>query len=307
MAKTRLTLSDLGEDALLEKILAGMPAAGLKVGPGDDCAVADPVPPGYLPVLKTDCVVEGRHFLPETPPALVGRKALARAASDFAAMGATPTHALITVLSPKNAPATYWVAAYRGIAKAARGWGISIAGGELSEAPMRAISVSLTGTVKAGKAVLRSGGKPGDFLYVTGHLGGSIRGHHLKFHPRLAEGAFLAQTGFASAMMDLSDGPGSDLPRLALASGCGFRVDRTALPARRGCTADQAWSDGEDYELLFACPPSRSAALEDRWAREFPGLPLTRIGELVKEKNLPREMGGYDHFRVASRPLKRQA
>jgi len=299
MARDRLTLSRLGEDAFLGRLLAGAHGGnGLVTGPGDDCAVARWAR-GSDCVMKTDCVVEGRHYTAETPPALVGRKALARAVSDFAAMGARPLHALVTIFSPPECPAAYWRDLYRGLFRAAKGWGISIAGGELSAAPVRAVSVALVGGVPPGGAILRSGGNPGDFLYVTGRLGGSSCGHHLRFEPRLAEGEWLARNRFARAMIDLSDGLAADLPRLARASGCDFRADRTRLPRRRGATAGAAWSEGEDYELLVACRARDAVRMERAWSRAFPRTPLTRIGELVAGTAGPG--GGFDHFRVDSR------
>jgi thiamine-monophosphate kinase len=110
------------------------------------------------------------------------------------------------------------------------------------------ISISLTGFVERGRWVGRAGGKAGDELFVTGRLGGSLRGHHLKFIPRIAESRWLAENFRIHAMMDLSDGLGADLPRLARASGVGFEVDEAALPLNRGCTIRQAISDGEDCE-----------------------------------------------------------
>lgn len=140
----------------------------------------------------------------------------------------------------------------------ARQFGISIAGGESSGLPEDGliISVALTGEVAEGKAVLRSTARAGDLLAVTGVLGGSFpTGHHLSFIPRVREGGVLAASGLATAMMDLSDGLGTDLPRLAAASGLGFRIPAELLPVRPGFTAAQAAGDGEDYELLVTFRP----------------------------------------------------
>jgi thiamine-monophosphate kinase len=153
---------------------------------------------------------------------------------------------------------------------------------------------------------LRSGGKPGDFLYVTGQLGGSIRGKHLRFEPRLAEALWLAGHFAINAMIDLSDGLGSDLPRLAKASNTGFEIDRERLPLSKGCSIEQAIADGEDYELLFAVSPAIAPPLEERWNKKFPTLALTQIGRLIepsRQKLNPSESDqfsnpGYDHFRL---------
>ena len=159
------------------------------------------------------------------------------------------------------------------------------------------ISVSLCGSVERGRCILRSGGKPGDALFVTGRLGGSIRGKHLRFEPRLAEGRWLASNFKPRAMMDLSDGLAADLPRLAEASGCGFSIDPDAIPRSRGCTTAEALSDGEDYELLFALPRNRATALGRDWPGAFPKLDLTRIGSLAPRGIAEPDLrGGWKHF-----------
>ena len=289
------------EDLLLGKILKGLPASeDLVLGPGDDCAVVRTH--RGLQLLKTDCIAEGVHFLRAHAPARVGWKALCRPLSDIAAMGGEPAHALITIFSPPDLDAGYWVEFYKGIRRAARKFGVSIAGGEMSRQPDGiAVSVALTGTVPGGRFVSRSGGRPGDLLFVTGRLGGSIAGHHLDFFPRLKEGRWLAATARANAMMDLSDGLGSDLPRLARASGCGFDVDLASLPLREGADITAALTDGEDYELLLAVSPDRAAVLTAKWKASFPRTPLSRIGVLDGTGRAPMGWpGGWDHFSVVS-------
>jgi len=290
------------EDKLLSQWLDGLKGReDLLVGPGDDCAV---VRDGRrIGLLKTDCIVENVHFLRGHDPERVARKALCRPLSDIAAMGGVPDFALITILTPPELNPGYWSDFYRGLRRAAAGFGVTIAGGELSRQPGGiAVSVAMTGSMRGAKPVLRSGGSPGDMLFVTGVLGGSLGGHHLDFVPRLAEGQWLAGRGIASAMMDLSDGLASDLPRLARASRCGFRVGE--VPARSGVSREAALSDGEDYELLFAAPPLLARRLS-QWP--FPKTPLTCIGELAKPGVEPQDWpGGWDHFSVAPRPSARQ-
>ncbi len=291
------------EDLLLGKILKGLPASkDLVLGPGDDCAVVRTN--GGFQLLKTDCIAEGVHFQRAHDPARVGWKALCRPLSDIAAMGGEPGQALITIFSPPDLEEGYWVEFYKGIRKAARKFGVCIAGGEMSRQPNGiAVAVALTGTVPGGRFVARSGGRPGDLLFVTGRLGGSISGHHLDFVPRLNEGRWLAGTARANAMMDLSDGLGGDLPRLAGASGCGFDVDLASLPLRGGADTTGALTDGEDYELLFAISPGRAASLLAKWKEAFPRTPLTRIGSLNAMGRAPKGWpGGWDHFTVVSRP-----
>jgi len=290
------------EDRLLEKILKGLPdSQDLVLGPGDDCAVVRTK--GGLLLLKTDCIVEDIHFLREQDPVRVGWKALCRPLSDIASMGGEPRHALITIFSPPNLDPAYWVDFYKGIRKAARKFHVTIAGGEMSRQPRGiAVSVALTGSL-AGRHVPRSGGSPGDLLFVTGELGGSSAGHHLDFFPRLKEGQWLAATGGASAMMDLSDGLGSDLPRLARASGCGFHVELEAIPLRKGSGIKAALTDGEDYELLVAVSPRKASSLVKKWKAAFPRVPLTCIGSLNSSGAAPPDWpGGWDHFSVVRFP-----
>jgi len=304
-----MNLGSIGEDALVARLLADSPAGvGTVVGPGDDCAAIRQRGSRDLLLLKTDCVVEGVHFLPTQPAAQVGWKALCRALSDIGAMGGTPQSALITIFTPKDRRVAYWTGFYRGLNKAARRFGVGIVGGETSHASQVAIAITLTGLVPATQILTRSGGRPGDRIFVTGRLGGSIRGHHLKFTPRVAEGRWLAQQKLPSAMMDLSDGLGTDLPRLASMSRCGYRVDLAALPKNRGCDTKQAVSDGEDYELLFSVPARRCARLLGAWATAFPQTRLTEIGQLISPDETSSDLAqGYEHFSVARTPEKRRS
>jgi thiamine-monophosphate kinase len=295
------TLAQTGEDALVRRLSKNLPlSAEVIAGAGDDCAVVKPLKRGTLQLLKTDCVIEGVHFAKRDDPRRAGWKAIARAISDIAAMGGAPQHALITLLCPGARRVSEIKALYAGMKKCARKFAVSIVGGETSAAPLLAVIVSLTGSVRAARCVRRDGARPGDVIFVTGRLGGSLRGHHLDFTPRVAEGRWLAQHFKPHAMMDLSDGLAMDLPRMAAAGGVGFVVDEKALPRRRGSTAQEAWGDGEDYELLFATPPRTAARLESCWRRQFPRVPLTRIGRFVPrgEGRAPSfKTRGWEHFR----------
>jgi len=273
--------------------------AGTLVGPGDDCAVWQQraKPQGYVSVAKVDAVVEGVHFHSRDSATQVGHKALARVLSDFGAMGAAPQVAMVTIGFPFQHHSVRWLkACYRGMAKLAARYSVGLVGGELTRSEQIWINVSLFGQAKASDTVLRSGGTPGDGLYVTGKLGGSFPKRHLSFVPRVTEGQWLARRG-VSAMMDLSDGLGKDLPRVAAASGCSFALQAACLPRHRGCSVEQAVNDGEDYELLFAVP----SAKEKRLVRDWPfAVPMTRIGELLPDSLLPVTDGirlaGWDHL-----------
>ena len=295
-----MKLGRLGEDRLLAELLPRLGRPRRVILPaGDDCAVL-PSPGSKLLLLKTDCVVEGVHFTNKTPAKAIGWKAMMRPLSDFAAMSGLPQFALITLMLPRRTNAKWVRDIYGGLGRAAAGFDVAIVGGETSSTtgPI-AISVSVSGLVERNRWVSRGGGKAGDDLFVTGRLGGSIRGKHLLFVPRIKESRWLTEHFSIHAMMDLSDGLGADLPRLAAASKVGFVVERERLPRTQGCGIKQAMADGEDYELLFAVPAGERDELWRRWRLEFPRLPLSRIGHLTRKSatthaDLPR---GYVHFK----------
>ena len=292
-----MKLKEIGEDAVIEAITRELRFDGrVEIGPGDDCAL---VRFGQnLQLLKTDCVVEGIHFLPETPARAVGWKALCRVISDIAAMGGDPLDAVITVAISPDRELVWLTDLYAGLNQAAARYGVNLVGGETSRSPGPVfVSVAITGKVEKERLVTRSGGKIGDRLYVTGRLGGSLQGKHLTFEPRLAESGWLTQNFKLHAMMDLSDGLASDLPRLAKASGAGFEIDFCALPKNEGCSEEQALTDGEDYELLFAVSYDDGPKLESDWRKAFPALPITCIGRLTEQKVEMLSKRGYDHFR----------
>ncbi len=294
------TLADVGENELVARLTRRLALGDdVRQGAGDDCAVIGRSRDKLWQLLKTDVVVENVHFLPGEDPRRVGWKALCRAISDVAAMGGIPGHALVTLAAPPSTPVAKIDALYAGLRKAAARFGVSIVGGETSRSPGPLfLNVALTGRVERTRCTLRSGGRPGDALYVTGRLGGSLAGRHLDFVPRVDEARWLVTHFQPRAMMDLSDGLAADLPRLATASACGYEIQRDRLPLNAGCTADQALADGEDFELLFAIGSRASARLERAWKKRFPRLPLTRIGELraspeTRKAKLPC---GHDHF-----------
>ena len=161
-----------------------------------------------------------------------------------------------------------------------------------------AVSVSTVGFVEKNRCVSRRGGEAGDDLFVTGRLGGALKRKHLEFVPRIAESRWLTRNFRVHAMMDLSDGLGADLPRLAKASKVGFAIEMENLPLSRGVRLENAISDGEDYELLFAISHRERNRLVRCWSAKFPKLPLTRIGRLHAKSELRNTKlpGGYTHF-----------
>ena len=298
------TLRDIGEDALIERLIALVPLdPNPLAGPGDDCAVIDPGPPSTsLQLLKTDALVGHVHFLPDTPARSVGWKSVARVVSDFAAMGGKPERFLVTVALPAETRTDWVEDLYRGIGDCLNAFDAVLAGGETSSVPAGSapvISIAATGSVRREHLVLRSTGNPGQTLLVTGTLGGSFGGKHLDFTPRIKETSWLVLNYKPAAMMDLSDGLAKDLPRLAAASGCGFVIDKSALPVSAGSSIAQALGDGEDFEILLSIDSDRVANLLGAWSTEFPDLPLTVIGHLVEPGTGESLSGGWDHFTKA--------
>ena len=310
------TLRSIGENALLRRLLPRLPQRPeTLVGPGDDCAVVRPPRSPHDWLFTTDPVIERRHFLPSPPPRLVGRKAIARAVSDIAAMGGTPLWILVDLVAPSSTPLARIRLLYDGLIAAAKQWNLAILGGDTAEGDTLELHIAGIGRIPRGSAVLRSGARPGDLLYVTGSLGGAYlpgSRHHLTFQPRLEAGQFLAEKKFASAMMDLSDGLAADLPRLLDASRRGVRLHAASIPLSPAARKTphplhHALCDGEDFELLFTLPPRQRARFESAWKRAFPKLPATLIGTILPNprqrllllpdgSSAPFRPGGYQHF-----------
>jgi thiamine-monophosphate kinase len=299
-------LSEIGEDAIVERLVEKLADRceedrRLIVGPGDDCAVVNLNDSEPYQLLKTDSMVEGVHYRVEDSATKVGWKAVARVVSDFAAMGGLPSYLLITVAMPAHKPIEYLENLYEGMQYCASKYGATICGGETSSVPDKAaavISVAATGWVEKSGCILRSGGQAGDLVMVTGNLGGSITGKHLSFTPRVVEARWLTKHFKINCMMDLSDGLGCDLPRLASASQCGYMVNEHALPCNEGCSVDEALGDGEDYELLFTISPEVIKTLSVAWSKQFPDLRLSLIGELLQtDDNIMSSKQGWQHFK----------
>jgi thiamine-monophosphate kinase len=272
----------LSEDDLVAAIaaVAGGGGAGVTVGIGDDAAVLA----GGI-VASTDILVDGVHFdRRRHSDRDIGHRAAAASLSDMAAMGAEPLCLLAALGLPEE------LADVRELAAGMHEHGVPLAGGDLSRSEQLLVSVTAIG--RAGRPVLRSGGRPGDVLVVTGVLGGQAAGgYRSRVTPRLAEGRALAAV--ATAMLDLSDGIATDVGRLAAASGTGAVVELERLPRAPGATVEQAAAGGEDYELLAAVPPGA----------EVP-VPVTVVGRLTGDGQVllldaegrPRSLRGWDHF-----------
>lgn len=292
---SQLRLKDLGEDEVIRRLTKTWPKKNRRLlyGSGQDCAVLRLTPSKQVQLFKTDSVVEGVHFTFREKPERVGWKALARCVSDVAAMGGVPTYALITLGAPVRTSFQRVLGFYQGIGKCAKAYQIDLVGGETTQASQLFLSIALLGEANEKEVVAREGACPGDVICVTGTLGGSHRGKHLDFKPRLKEARWLVSKIKPSAMMDLSDGLGKDLPRLCRESNVSFEVDETKLPLTRGATVKQAWSEGEDFELLFTVKPKAYEKLAKAWLFSTR---LTTIGRIIKKKTQKKFYGGFDHF-----------
>jgi thiamine-monophosphate kinase len=274
-------------------------------GMGDDCAILRPGPREDM-VFTSDFVLEGRHFDREThTPAEVGHKALARSLSDLAAMGSEPVFCLVSLAVPPELAARWVKAFYGGLLALASEYRITLAGGDLARFEKVLVDVICCGRVPRGKALLRSGARSGDKLYVTGELGASAHGfatrhgkswrRHLRPEPRVEAGIALRRLG-VSACMDISDGLSLDLLRLCRESNVSAELDST-IPVAPGATLEEALHGGEDYELLFTTPPQK------RIPQRVAQLAVTQIGRitsgkpgLVRLHGRPLKPGGFDHF-----------
>lgn len=276
-------------------------------GIGDDTAVLRGTKKDLL--LTTDMLVEGRHFRrSQATPYEIGWKAMAVNLSDIAAMGGKPIAAVVALGAPASTTVKFLNELYRGLHAAAKRFGADIVGGDTNASKQLTLAVTLLGEVEKGKAVLRSGARLGDWIFVTGSLGGSYASKkHLRFIPRLREAQWLFKNCLVNAMMDLSDGLASDLGHICEASGVGAILNEKAIPvSSKAHTVTQALSEGEDFELLFTLSAKEGALL---LRKKIPaGFPkFTHVGWVVKGSRVEwlRKNGrleklslkGFDHYR----------
>jgi len=303
----------VNEFELIDLIVAELGPAAIgpyvRVGPGDDASVIEvPGAPGGMEVISSiDALVGDVHFPARAGAALIGYRAIMVSASDLAAMGAEDGFALVAMNLPDDDPA--WVRELTaGMRRAVEQLGIRLVGGNIARGPL-AFAISVHGFAPHGQALLRSGARPGDGIYVTGELGGAAaalaRGGLADCHDeadldalsrryfmpcaRMPEG--IALRGRASSAIDVSDGLLQDLDHILAASGVGAELDSSCIPVAAGATLAQALSGGDDYELCFTL------------AGEPPPLavPVRCIGKIVAEPGLrvdgrPATAAGYRHF-----------
>lgn len=312
----------LSERELIAKIrtAARRRSGDVRVGIGDDCAVLRPRRGEEL-LVTTDFSLEGIHFRREWhPPDSVGHRCLARGLSDIAAMGGRPIAAFLSLALPADLSQRWADRFLNGFLKLARQFDVTLAGGDIAQSPAGVLAdIMVIGSAPQGEAVLRSGARVGDAIYVTGSLGASVAAlqqlragkrpksqRHFYPEPRIAAGQKLR--GIATAMIDTSDGLSTDLSHICEESGVGAVIEATALPvfphpsqnrARVGHPRllEMALHGGEDYELLFTA--------REKMPREIGGVRITRIGEIVRGKAMRLQRGadrvrlrahGWEHF-----------
>jgi thiamine-monophosphate kinase len=311
----------LPEKSLIANLRRAARSRGSAViqGIGDDCAVLRP-PSGHDLLVTTDFSLEKIHFRREWhPPESVGHRCLTRGLSDIAAMGGKPIAAFLSLAVPANLPQAWINDFTRGLLHLARQHELTLAGGDTAESPHGILAdIIVLGTVPKGKAILRSGARPGDRIYVSGELGGSaaalqaLRAHPKKkinardyrshFFPeaRLELGQTLGEKNLASAMIDTSDGLSADLNHVCEESGVGAEIARSLIPRarvgkpRRELDFELALHGGEDYELLFTAPPKKAIPAK------IAGVPLTLIGQITARRGIRLVSGG------RTRPLRPQ-
>lgn len=254
-------------------------------GIGDDAAVIA-VGKNKRLLFTADMLIEGRHFKKTDRAFDIGWKAMACSASDIAAMGGEPCAALVSLGLPKRWRFSKVASLSRGIKKAAERFGVAIIGGDTNAADTLIVDVAMVGFAPHGALPLRSAAKSGDFIFVTGHLGGSLYGRHLRFEPRVREVQFLQKHIRIHAMIDISDGLALDLSRIAKASRVGAVLFKQCIPLHRDArNFDEALSMGEDFELLFTADEKQAAVLLDMIEKKKIGFPVSFIGRVINEKN----------------------
>ena len=306
------------EFGLIEKIKRKIPRDLQGTIPIGDDAGAWMSPSGKQLLFTSDVIVENVDFIRrQLAPEKIGRKALAINLSDMAAMAAEPLVFTIALGIPKSMPEAWILRFYNGLMDLARQYNVSCVGGDVTQAKEFFASIALTGQAAKEEIVRRRGARSGDWIAVTGVLGGSILKNHYAFEPRVEEARFLTRLFRPSAMIDISDGLLQDLEHLLKASGCGADLnvdkipvspDAMELSAKTGRTFwEHALTDGEDFELLFTVNQAMKTQLEKAWPKAFPGVKLSWIGRIRSGKgttfkskgktvSLQFKKKGYTHF-----------
>lgn len=296
-------ITKLGEFGLIERFRKAIRTDSSVIkGSGDDCAVLAFDRNKYQ-LFTCDMIVESVDFSSQDEPYLIGRKALAVSLSDIAACGGIPRHCLVSLGMPKNTTVGYIDKIIAGMLSLAKKYKVNIVGGDISRAPRLIIDVSMLGVVEKKYLALRSGAKAGDIIFVTGKLGGSIYGKHLKFTPRIKEARYLVRNFRINSMIDISDGLIQDLSHILQDSRVGGIIYEALLPVNRQAKSlEDALSAGEDFELLFTLSSRQAKKLSKKNPLQFKPIGeimdkrygLKLIGKNSKELNIA--LKGFRHF-----------
>lgn len=277
-----MSLSKLGEFGLISEFRKKIKTdSSVFVGSGDDCAVIKYNARQYL-LYTCDMIVEGVDFYLNQKPELIGRKALAVSISDIASCAGTPRYCVVSMAIPKGMSLGTLRRISNGMFALAREYKVNIVGGDLSSSRHLVLDVSMLGLVEKKYLVLRKGARPGDILFVSGALGGSIRGKHLKFTPRVQEARFLVKNFRVSSMIDISDGLIQDLGHILEHSRAGAVIYEGLVPLGKDARSlQEALYMGEDFELLFTLGEKDAEKLISAYSGKF-----TPIGKIM-----PRSFG----------------
>ena len=276
-------LKDVKEVRLIERIARRFKTndRSVVVSIGDDTAVVKSPKDKHL-LYTTDMLIESVHFKKHEDCRKVGYKALAVSVSDIAAMGGIPKYALVSVGLPKKDVERIARGLFTGINRCAKKFNVSVIGGDTNRSDRLLIDVCMIGEVREGKAVLRSTARCGDSIFVTGPLGGSFRGKHLTFIPKVKESRFLVKNFKVTSMIDLSDGLGVDLNRITEASKAGALIFENRIPKSEGIRQIKAaLFDGEDFELLFTLSQRDGMKLLHRMAHKKTSFKFHQIGRIT--------------------------
>lgn len=280
-----MRIKEIGELGLIKELAKGLRLDKTVVkGIGDDTAVIRWTRDKYL-LFTCDMVIEDVHFRRRTAtPFQIGWKAMARNISDIAAMGGLPRYALISVGMDPALPVKFAKDLKRGMVAAANRFGINIVGGDTARSKKLTIDISLIGEVEKENLVLRSGARRGDAILVTGSIGGSSKGHHLDFIPRLEESRQIVKNFKINSMIDISDGLFLDLSRILDASKLGARIFRNAVPVTPGAGSfESAVREGEDFELAFTMSPAEARRFFRTTLAKM-RTPVTLIGQITDRR-----------------------
>ncbi len=284
-----MRITEIGEFGLIERFRKSIKTDSSVIkGSGDDCAVLA-FDKDHYQLFTCDMIVEGQDFTRRDNLRLIGRKALAISLSDIAACGGIPRYAVVSLAMPSKTTVEAADNITKGMVSLAREYKVNIVGGDISKAAGLIIDVAMTGIVEKKNLVLRSGAKIGDIVFVSGDLGGSIRGKHLKFIPRVKEARYLVENFKINAMIDISDGLTQDLGHILESSKVGGVIYESLVPvSKEAKNLEDALCAGEDFELLFTVTRKEAKKII-----KLKGAQFKPIGEIM-DKRYGSKMIGKD-------------